>query len=275
MTDNYKNKFILYFKTKKITTLCKKYNIDVSNVLFKNIYEQIGDLISTIAINFIQQHNSSLVCTDITHNLFNYYGSNIIYSMIHTNPNVNHPYMCFADTNGNYIGLILPFGNDINQVPNDYLKYAQESGELLKLEYTLLYKYFDKTINLRIDNILKNGQYSLVSCTNIVHCSKKKNEINKLNISTTDKKKRIEVINDYYKKKAIRMLTKYFSLLGAEKYSEAREYLNGKGGNHNGKYYGRERLNTFFKTNRGIIGHLEVFINLYKKKIELFEGSMM
>lgn len=271
MASNYKNKFILYFKTKNILTLCKKYNIDVKNILIKNTYEKVGDLISSIAINYIHKHNNLLTCTKILHNIYTDYNHNVVYSIIQTNPNVNHPYMCFADIHNNYIGLILPFGNDTHQIPTEFLNYSQEQNELTKFEYTMLYIKFNYSIRLRIDNILQDGYYSLVKCSNITHCLKKKDIImNSKKLSKKEKNKYIDKISEYYKRKAVKMLTKYFSLLAAQDYTDARAFL--KGG-YNKKYYNKERLDTFFKSNKGIIGHLEVFINLYKKKIELYNGS--
>ena len=49
-------------------------------------------------------------------------------------------------------------------------------------------------------------------------------------------------------------------LLGAREYDEAWEFLKGT----RGQYAGKQRLNTFFKNTKSIIGHLEIFVSLYE-----------
>ena len=56
---------------------------------------------------------------------------------------------------------------------------------------------------------------------------------------------------------------KYFKLLGNKNYSEAYSFLKGGETKHN-DYYKKRRLNNFFKNNKSIIGHLEIFISLYE-----------
>ena len=64
----------------------------------------------------------------------------------------------------------------------------------------------------------------------------------------------------YYEEKAIKFLQKYFTLLESRDYIEAFLFLKGK----NSKYFGRQRLDTFFVDTKGIIGHLEIFVSIYE-----------
>jgi hypothetical protein len=59
------------------------------------------------------------------------------------------------------------------------------------------------------------------------------------------------------------LLNHYFTLLEQKNYSDAYDFLKG-GKSKINKYYGKKRLNTFFKNNKSIMGHLEVFISLYE-----------
>ena len=49
-------------------------------------------------------------------------------------------------------------------------------------------------------------------------------------------------------------------LLDNKKFDDAILFLKG----NDGKLFGKQRLNTFFKNTKSIIGHLEIFIGLYE-----------
>ena len=81
-----------------------------------------------------------------------------------------------------------------------------------------------------------------------------------MRISSNDKLKLKEKARDFYLQKAIEFIKTFFILLDNQNYDEAYEFLKGD----SGKYFGKQRLNTFFKNTKSIIGHLEIFISLYQ-----------
>jgi hypothetical protein len=89
--------------------------------------------------------------------------------------------------------------------------------------------------------------------------------IDKQKISSYQKNELKIKYNEYYLKKAIGVLKKYFDILESKDYDEAYLFLKGSDNNrYKNKYFGKERLNTFFKNTKNIIGHLEIFIILYQ-----------
>jgi hypothetical protein len=81
-----------------------------------------------------------------------------------------------------------------------------------------------------------------------------------MKISETQKNTMKLEYNEFYVNKAVDLLQKYFNLLDEKEYDEAFLFLKGK----TSKYYHKERLNTFFKNNKSIVGHLEIFTTIYK-----------
>jgi hypothetical protein len=127
-------------------------------------------------------------------------------------------------------------------------------------ELEAIYLLLDKTIYIRKKGILDSRQFSLLDCSNISNCQKKMQEINKMQIGTTEKQELKAQYENAYLHKALDFLKYYFDLLSSKEYDEAWEFLKG----NRGKYQGRQRLNTFFKNTRSIIGHLEIFVSLYE-----------
>ena len=91
-------------------------------------------------------------------------------------------------------------------------------------------------------------------------CVRETNKIYKMRISNKEKDKLISKEKIKYMNKGVKLISKYFELLDSKDYKEAFQFLRVS----KGKYFNHTRLNTFFKDNKQIIGHLQVFINLYK-----------
>ena len=91
-------------------------------------------------------------------------------------------------------------------------------------------------------------------------CVRKTSEIYQMNISNKEKQDLLSEANLFYVDKGIKLISKYFSLLDDKEYNEAFLFLKGD----KGKYFNKTRMNTFFRNNKQIVGHLQVFINLYK-----------
>jgi hypothetical protein len=183
---------------------------------------------------------------------------NYIYAVVLTKTNTNHPYMMFLDINKNFITFLIPFGKDYKQADMDL--YANAIDEVNSIELEAIYLLLDKTIYIRKKGILESKQFSLLDCSNITNCQKKYHEIDKMSISLTQKQELKAFYKQQYLHKALDFLKYYFDLLDAREYDEAWEFLKGD----DGKYQGRQRLNTFFKNTKNIIGHLEIFISLYE-----------
>ena len=94
-------------------------------------------------------------------------------------------------------------------------------------------------------------------------CHNKITELSHLKLSESEYKQKYKQYQDYYMKIGVELLQKYFNFLDKKNYSEAYELLKG-GVNKFSSYYGKTRLNTFFRNNKTLIGHLEVFISLYE-----------
>jgi hypothetical protein len=206
---------------------------------------------------FITSHNKYLAFKE-----YEIYKStvqpNYIYAIVITKTNVNHPYMMFLDINSNLITFLIPFGKDYRQADMDEYKAAIPECTIAELE--AIYLILDKTIYIRKKGILDSRQFSLLDCSNISNCKKKMQEIDKMGIGIREKQELKARYVDAYLHKALDFLKYYFDLLDAREYDEAWEFLKGT----KGRYQGRQRLNTFFKNTKSIIGHLEIFVLLYE-----------
>ena len=192
--------------------------------------------------------------------------NNTYFMYLYTQPYNNHPFLIFGDMTKSYYQILLPLGSDIGQVPTKTLEPLLNL--FTDIEITGIAVLLNRTIYIRKTNITENQQYSLYNCDQIRHCRGKIRELKKLNISLERKK---QLITDYqreYKRKAKMVLHHYFDLLELNKYEQAYDYL--KGGLTKGSpYFGHTRINTYFMSNRKVLGHLEVFIYLYKFKDKL------
>jgi len=233
----------------------------------QNVVSQIAgsdDFITKLKIymtsranQFITSHNKYLAFKE-----YEIYKSsvlpNYIYAIVITKTNLNHPYMMFLDINSKFITFLIPFGKDYKQADMD--AYRNAIPECTTPELEAIYLLLDKTIYIRKKGIIDSRQFSLLDCAYISNCQKKIHEIDKMRVSTAEKQELKARYRDAYLHKALDFLKYYFNLLGSREYDEAWEFLKGT----KGRYQGRQRLNTFFKNTRSIIGHLEIFVSLYE-----------
>lgn len=208
------------------------------------------------ANQFITSHNKFLAFKE-----YEIYKSSVIpdyiYAIVITKTNLNHPYMMFLDINSKFITFLIPFGKDYKQA--DINAYRDAIPECTITELEAVYLLLDKTIYIRKKGILDSRQFSILDCTYISNCQKKMQEIDKMRIGNAEKQELKARYANAYLHKALEFLKYYFDLLSSREYDEAWDFLKGT----RGKYQGRQRLNTFFKNTRSIIGHLEIFISLY------------
>lgn len=187
------------------------------------------------------------------------------YAALVTRPNANHPIIVYANVNEGVMYLIRPFGKDSGQIGLDELERMLDSrfkDMISTAEYYALYLAFQESIRQRKNALLYDNKHSLLRCENIQACVRKKREIGrKRNLSPGEKAKELQKWNEYYERKSVRFMEQYFKLLDNRDYDEALSFL--KGGNTE-KYFGKQRLDTFYRNTKSIIGHLQIFIDLYQ-----------
>ena len=270
-----KNELLLTFtENEKISKLIN--SINTSGTLNDKVKLYLNDKASKI----IKYHNPNI---DVNHKQSKFIAYSqypgfyfmIAYTLTHS----NHPYLIYFNLDDKYVNVLIPIGKDYQQINiNEYIdiiqtininpinnktkkqyKYNINSPTILVLA---LYSLLDETIIIRKTGLV-DSKYSILTCDSMTLCINKATEINKMKISENEKQKLYKKIYDYYRKKGVELLNNYFKLLESKKYSEAYSFLKGGVVNFD-KYYGKTRLNTFFKNDKIIIGHLEIFISLYE-----------
>ena len=225
-----------------------------------------------------------------------------VFMVAYTLSHINHPYLIYFNLDDTFINVLLPIGRDYQQAnTEDYINIIQSITSITKHtshtshtsktktktktmkktksktkiamnEYhesesnasllTAIYVLLDNTIKTRKYGIIYS-KFSILTCENMTLCTHKMTDINKMNIQETEKQFLYIKVQDYYRTIGIELLQHYFNLLEKKEYGKASDFLHG-GLTKFSEYYGKTRLNTFFKNNRSILGHLEVFISLYE-----------
>ena len=244
--------------------------ININSIDKNNVYNEKIKVYMTLKSNqFIKYHSKELQFDRYeiyTVKLLPKY----IFIVISTKTNTNHPYLLFVNLDDKYLNFLIPFGKDKKQADiDDYIESIEECNIP---ELVAIYILMEKTIYIRKSGILISDQFKLLNCNNITNCIKHKNLIAKKRISDSEKQILFSNYNNYYLNRAIKLLKNYFELLENKNFEEAYLFLKG---NNSKKYFGKERLNTFFKNTKPIIGHLEIFITLYelffKVRMKLFK----
>ena len=228
-----------------------------------NYNEKIKLYMITKAQQFLQYHNKSLEYKEsqiyTLPNLPRY-----LFLVFITKTNTNHPYLFYInlDDINNTLNFLIPIGKEQKQ--GDISNYMETIPICNIPDLSAIYILLDKTIYIRKYGIL-NLQFNLLDCNNISNCIKKMRDIDKQMISTNKKNEMKVKYNEYYMNKALNILKKYFDILDAKDYEEAYLFLKGNSRTiRHSKYFGKERLDTFFKNTKNIIGHLEIFIVMYQ-----------
>ena len=225
----------------------------ILNIPTKEIWTQLV----SYGIQFIKIHNNKLAVKKYETDIHPKYPA-LLYITFITSPNNNHPYILFCNMSTDIATLLIPYGGDYKQMPlNDIPKILNKCNYMEKYA---LYLSILKTTTYRKSAILENDQFNLIKCSNITNCIRKMKEINIMKISKKEKAELMREYEIYYYHKAVKFLTYYFTLLNEHNYIEAKQFLKGD----TGKYKGKQRLNTFFTNSKSIIGHLQIFINLYE-----------
>jgi len=247
------NKSQIFFKFREPVNL---YNI-INQITITNDYlKKIEIYLYNKAQQFVKYHNQNLDVKEFQIYTMPYL-SRYIFALIITKTNSNHPYLVYFNLDDIIITFLIPFGGDSKQADSSTYYGALYESDIA--EKTAILILPEKTILIRKLGIIDSKQFSLINCSNISNCIIKMREIDKMRISLSEKQSLKNKYNEYYLHKAIDFLKYYFTLLDNKKFDDAILFLKG-----NNKLFGKQRLNTFFKNTKSIIGHLEIFISLYE-----------
>ena len=247
-------------KTKKYLERKEKIkNVSKDDIFIRSI--EYGDMLD-IGIEYIKKHNP-----DVNFKYYNFVSDPNLQDyrimFLYTTPFNNHPYLFVRQRseengkNNNEVIILNPLGNKEKQISDEeLLKYNDSFDEL---ERNMLVLYLRKNISYR-KNVLLENNFSLLQCSNITNCIRKNSEIRKMKISYKEKELLMDRYESQYHEKGKKIIDSYFNLLENNDFEEAKAFLKG----NKGKYFNKTRLNTFFKNNKKVVGHLEVFIGIYK-----------
>jgi hypothetical protein len=251
--------FIRFKETVRIEKAINNTYVEINNYNQK-YNEKIHTYMSQKAQQFLNYHNKNLEYNESQIYTLQFL-PRYIFLVFLTKTNLNHPYLLYVNLDSNILNFLIPLGKEQKQIDiNDYIDTIATCNTY---DLSAIYILLDKTIYIRKYATL-NLKFNLLDCNNISNCIKKMHEIDKQRISSSQKYELKNKYNTYYINKAIDILKKYFDMLDAKDYDEAQSFLKGDESRYKSKYFGKVRLNTFFKNTKNIIGHLEIFIVMYE-----------
>ena len=256
----------------------------ISDINLENVPNSINDKIKAYlnikAIQIIKFHNPYLDFNIYNNHINNksnvfmlHYLPRYVFMVAYTTTHVNHPYLIYFNLDDKFINVLIPMGCNYQQADTQY--YIDVINSITLSSYTsknntnnmailsAIYLLIKNTIDTRKYGIIYSPLFSILTCENMILCYNKMNDIIKMNIDINEKKELYKKYEEYYKKIGMKLLEKYFYLLETKEFSEAYQFLKG-GDTKLDKYYKKTRLNNFFRNNKSILGHVEVFISLYE-----------
>lgn len=183
-----------------------------------------------------------------------------IYISLVSKQSANHPWVAACNIYSKNFEVYRPFGRDPGQISIEQFNSILSSTRFTKAQYYGFYILFSENMRVRKEEMFFNSKHSLLRCDNIKQCLLKRKEIAKSRMGAAAKTAEMAKYQAFYEKKCVNFLQKYFEMLDARDYDEAFAFLRMK----HGKYYGKQRLDTFFVSTGEIIGHLQIFIEIYK-----------
>ena len=296
------NKIQLTFKeNSKIEKIIEQINLPSSYTLNDKIKAYLNSKAQQI-IKYHNQYldfNINNINVNSTKNVFILdYIPRYVFMVAYTLSHTNHPYLIYFNLDDKFINVLIPIGREYQQAnTEDYINVinsivntnsqntkSQKKSKTKKSTYkssktskhskyniertenvallTAIYVLLDNTIKTRKYGILFS-KFSILTCENMTLCKQKMTEISKMTLQEYEKQTLYMKVQDYYRAIGIELLQNYFYLLEKKEYGKANDFLHG-GHNKFSEYYSKTRLNTFFKNNKSILGHLEVFISLYE-----------
>ena len=267
---------IIFQENMKIYKIIEQINLSGGS---NSSNDKIKAYLNIKATQIIKYHNPNLAFNINNNNINNksnvfilHYLPRYVFMVAYTTSHINHPYLIYFNLDEKYINVLIPMGKEYQQADTQYyidiinaITLSTNTSKSNTSNLALLsaiYILFKNTIDTRQFGIMYSSLFSILTCENMTLCYHKMSEISKMHIDISEKKELFYKYQEYYKKIGIKLLDKYFLLLKTQEYAEAYEFLKG-GETKFDKYYRKTRLNTFFRNNKSIIGHLEVFISLY------------
>lgn len=183
-----------------------------------------------------------------------------IYISLVSKQSANHPWVAVCNIYHTTFEIYRPFGRDYGQISIEKFANILSNNRFAKHQYYGFYILFMENMRVRKEEMIYSPRFSLLKCDNIKQCLAKKKKIMKSRKSPAIKQAELNTIQSYYEKKSIAFILKYFAILDARDYDEAYAFLKMK----RGKYFGKQRLDTFYVNTGDIIGHLQIFIEIYK-----------
>jgi len=280
------NKTLSDFNTIK-NNIIHKYILNDSYELLNTTYnakfngnkKSINDYILLIGLKKFKELYSYIPITEYV--IYDTIIPNNTFIVLKSKVSINHPYIVYANHYSNTLKIILSYGKDkkLGQFPLDDFEvlFSSQFKDLLSInEYYSIYILLLDSVHTRKLDMINNDRYSLLKCANIKQCSLVTRTLKKGNKGKYNSKEINSLILEkelYYKKKAVTILEKFFTMLDHGNFEDAYKFLKVdkvKKGTHKGKtitrtnYFGKQRLDTFFKANKKLIGHLQIFIDLYQ-----------
>jgi len=188
------------------------------------------------------------------------WGREWIYISLVSRQSANHPWVAACNIHANYFEVYRPFGREPGQITIEQFNTILAGTRFTKAQYYGFFTLFSENMRVRKEEMIYSPKYSLIKCDNIKQCLLKKKDITKSRLGAAAKAAELAKYQAFYEKKSVSFILKYFAMLDDRDYDEAFAFLRMK----NGKYYGKQRLDTFFVNSGEIIGHLQIFIEIYK-----------
>lgn len=187
--------------------------------------------------------------------------------IFYTYPFNNHPFMMFSlslslagskESATTDYTIAIPLGNRVGQVNINTLYPL--IPYLTVIERHALFQLIIKSIVVRQKNLVMHPKYSVLNCYIINECV---NEINRIAISSESSSKKqvlIDQTEKFFFDKIRLLLDHFFSILQEGRFEDAMKLLRGE---YN-RFFRKQGLTEIFIDSKDLIGHLEIFIHLYK-----------
>lgn len=182
------------------------------------------------------------------------------YKTYYTYPFNNHPFIIYQTPESNqqpYI-LVIPFGNRFGQVNINTLYPLLPYFTII--EKDALLQLLIKSIVVRQFNLVLHPKYSVMNCYIVNECIAKINNIYMLDTSSDKKAALIDETERFFFNKIRLLLDHFFVILQESRFDDAMKFLRGE---YN-RFFVNKGLSEIFINSKELVGHLEIFIHLYK-----------
>jgi len=174
---------------------------------------------------------------------------------IATVPLNNHPFVAYGYYNNTSFKILIPLGNQPGQVNIRHVKPMV--NKMKSIDKLALHHLLRSTLTIREVNLFKytkkliNTPDSIFNCSNIKACQESIIKIHKMDIPYNQQTELMNAVYGKIKEIIFAHLKKYFKLLKIHKFNEAETYL-------------KTQFNNIYYNTKGIMGHLLIFIDVYK-----------